>query len=143
MRGALIWFGAALVLAAAELLGAEFFLLMLATGALAGSVTALITGDPILLPSIVFVLVSVAMIAVVRPMLVRRLLPAQVPKLGVSRIIGAPATVLEEVSQGHGTAKVGGDTWSARVHDGVPALPPGTEARVLEVRGATVYIERA
>lgn len=143
MRGALIWFGAALVLAGAELLGAEFFMLMLATGALAAAVTALVTGDAILLPAIVFVLVSVAMVVLVRPMLVRRLLTSPPAKVGVARIVGAPAIVLEEVTQGHGTAKVGGDTWTARIHDGVAPLPAGTEARVLEVRGATVYIERA
>lgn len=143
MRGALIWFGAALLLAAAELLGAEFFMLMLAVGALAAAVVAAATGDPVLLPSIVFVLVSVAMVLLLRPMLVRRLLPSKPAKVGIARLVGAPAYVLEDVNQGHGLAKVGGDTWTARVHDGVPPLPAGTEARVLEVRGATVYIERA
>lgn len=143
MRGALIWFGAALLLAAAELLGAEFFMLMLATGALAAAVVAAATGDPVVLPAIVFVLVSVAMVMLVRPTVVRRMLPKRPARVGMARIVGAPAYVLEDVSQGHGLAKVGGDTWTARVADGVPPLPAGTEARVLEVRGATVYIERA
>lgn len=143
MKGSLIWVGAALLLAGAELLGAEFFFLMLAVGALSGGLTAAVTGDPILAPAIVFVLVSVTLIVLVRPMLVRRLLKPTPAKLGVARLIGAPAVVLEEVSTGFGTAKVGGDTWSARVSDGVPPIPPGVEARVTEVRGATVYIERA
>ncbi|WP_026181247.1 NfeD family protein [Demetria terragena] len=143
MRGALIWVGAALLLAGAELLGAEFFLLMLAVGALAAGFTAAVTGDAILLPAIVFLVVSIAMITLVRPMLVRKMLAPGQPKLGIDRLIGAHALVLEEVTSGHGLAKVGGDTWTARIPDGIPPLPPGTEARVREVRGATVYIERA
>ncbi|MDE9364620.1 NfeD family protein [Luteipulveratus sp. YIM 133132] len=137
---ALLWFIAALVLAAAELLGAEFVLLMVAGGALGGAATAALLPDNHWLPFVVFAVITVLLVVVVRPPLLRHLNRQEPPQLGVRRIIGAPATVLAPVDEHRGEVKVHGEVWSARTYASEPTLDAGAEVTVTEVRGATVYV---
>ncbi|YAL83540.1 NfeD family protein [Dermacoccaceae bacterium W4C1] len=140
---ALLWFIAAMLLAAGELIGAELFLLMLAGGALGAAGTALIAPEMIWLSFVVFAVVSLLLVLLVRPTLKRRLLAKITPaNVLVDRVVGATARTLTAVSELHGQAKVNGEIWSARVHDDQPTIPPATEVRVTEVRGATVFVER-
>ncbi|AKU18363.1 NfeD family protein [Luteipulveratus mongoliensis] len=137
---ALLWFIAALGLAAAELLGAEFVLLMLAGGALGGAATAAALPDNHWLPFIVFALISVLLVVVVRPPLLRHLNRLEPPDVGMRRVLGAPATVLVVVNENAGEVKVRGEVWSARTVEGEPPIEVGTEVTVTEIRGATVYV---
>ncbi|KNX39074.1 NfeD family protein [Luteipulveratus halotolerans] len=139
---ALLWFVAALALAAAELLGAEFVLLMLAGGALGAAGTALALPDNHWLPFVVFAVISVLLVLVVRPPLLRYLNRQGPAALGMHRIVGAPATVLAPVTEHAGEVKIRGEVWSARATEGEPPLPPGTEVTVVRISGATVYVTR-
>lgn len=81
-----------------------------------------------------------ALILGLRPVALRHLKRASGDALtNVDRLIGAAALVLEPTSRLAGTAKIDGETWSARSEDQGP-LAPGTHAVVMRVDGATAYL---
>lgn len=140
---AVLWFIGAMLLAGGELLAGELFLLMLAGGAVAGGVTAIFAPEFIPLQVLIFAVTSLLLVKSVRPLLKRRLMASiPDPDLLLTRVIGAPARTLTDVSELRGQAKVNGEIWTARVHEDAPSIPAGTDVRVAEVRGATIYIER-
>jgi membrane protein implicated in regulation of membrane protease activity len=135
-----IWFAAAVILSIAEMLGGEFVLLMLGGGALAGAITALVAADHLWIQLLVFALVSVALVVVARPPLLRRLRNAPQLRSGMDAVIGSAATVISTVDADGGQVKIGGEVWSAVGVDGHRPLPPGTPVTVVEVRGATAVV---
>jgi membrane protein implicated in regulation of membrane protease activity len=135
-----IWFGGAVLLAIAEVLGAEFVLLMLGGGALAAAATAVIFPELLWLQLIVFALTSVALVLGLRPMLLRKYYGPSKIRTGIEAIIGSKATVVSTVDAEGGQVKIGGEVWSAVILDGHRAMPPGTSVTVVEVRGATAVV---
>ncbi len=135
-----VWFVGAALLAGAELLGGEFVLLMLAGGALAGGITALIVPGLWWLQLIVFALVSVGLVVGLRPALKRKYLAPSPIKTGMDAVIGSKALVISTVDGQGGQVKIGGEVWSAIGVDGHRPLPPGTPVTVVEVRGATAVV---
>jgi membrane protein implicated in regulation of membrane protease activity len=135
-----VWFVGAALLAGAELMGGEFVLLMLAGGALAGGITALIVPGLWWLQLIVFALVSVGLVVGLRPALKRKYLAPSPIKTGLDAVIGSKALVISTVDGQGGQVKIGGEVWSAIGVDGHRPLPPGTAVTVVEVRGATAVV---
>lgn len=113
---------------------------MLAVGAVAGAVTAAVGGGTV--PQfIVFAAVSVALIAVVRPIANRH--RSQSPQLvsGIEALKGKSATVLERVDGGQGgRIKLAGEIWSARALDTERVYEPGQQVDVVEIDGATAVV---
>lgn len=113
---------------------------MLAVGALAAAVAAGVGGD-IVVQVLVFSVVSVALIAVVRPIAVRH--RAQRPQLvtGIDALKGKQAVVLERVdSAGGGRIKLAGEVWSARSLDTGRTYEVGQEVDVVDIEGATAIV---
>jgi membrane protein implicated in regulation of membrane protease activity len=112
---------------------------MLAVGAVAGAVTAGLGGDTVL-QVIVFAAVSVALIAVVRPVAARQ--RTQRPELisGVEALKGKTAVVLERVDGSGGRIKLAGEIWSARSLDTDQSYEAGREVDVVEIDGATAIV---
>ncbi|MEV5982325.1 NfeD family protein [Streptomyces sp. NPDC052114] len=112
---------------------------MLAVGAVAAAVTAGLGGGTVL-QVVVFAAVSVALIAVVRPVAARQ--RSQRPELatGVDALKGRTAVVLERVDAGGGRIKLAGEIWSARALDTERAFEPGQEVDVVEIDGATAVV---
>lgn len=113
---------------------------MFGVGAVAAAVTAGIGGG-IVVQVLVFVVVSVALIAVVRPIATRH--RATLPQLatGIDALRGKRAVVLERVdSSGGGRIKLAGEIWSARSLDTDRAYEPGQEVDVVEIEGATAIV---
>ncbi|WP_055712586.1 NfeD family protein [Streptomyces torulosus] len=125
--------GIALVVTAMPELG------MLALGAVAGAVTAGLGGG-VVLQVVVFAAVSVALIAVVRPVAARH--RAQRPELatGIDALKGKHAVVLERVDGSGGRIKLGGEIWSARSLDSGLTFEVGQEVDVVEIEGATAIV---
>lgn len=134
-----IWLGVAAVFGIGEIFTAGFFMLPFAGGAVVAFVLAwLDVGPAIVLP--VFLVTSVLVLLVIQR-LVRRG-DQQVVPVGANRFIGRRVLVLETVDHLAGTGKVRLDTESWRATtDGEP-LPPGTEARVVEMRGTRLVVVR-
>ena len=112
---------------------------MLAVGAVAGAVTAGLGGG-VVLQVVVFAAVSVALIAVVRPVAARH--RAQRPQLatGIDALKGKQAVVLERVDGSGGRIKLAGEVWSARALDTGRAYEVGQEVDVVEIEGATAIV---
>ncbi|MFH8486576.1 NfeD family protein [Streptomyces longisporoflavus] len=112
---------------------------MLSVGAVAGAVTAGLGGDTVL-QVVVFAAVSVALIAVVRPVAARQ--RAQGPKLatGVEALKGRTAVVVERVDGSGGRIKLAGEIWSARALDTAQSYEAGHEVDVVEIDGATAIV---
>lgn len=112
---------------------------MLAVGAVAAAVMAGV-GFGSVAQVLTFVVVSVALIAVVRPIAVRH--SAQRPQLatGVEALKGKQAVVLERVDGSGGRIKLAGEVWSARSLDAGSAYEVGQEVDVVEIEGATAIV---
>ncbi|MFI7400259.1 NfeD family protein [Streptomyces sp. NPDC049541] len=112
---------------------------MLAVGAVAAAVMAGV-GFGSVAQVLAFVVVSVALIAVVRPIAARH--SAQRPQLatGVEALKGKQAVVLERVDGSGGRIKLAGEVWSARSLDAGSAYEVGQEVDVVEIEGATAIV---
>ena len=133
-----LWLTVFLVFAAVEMLTLDLFFIMLGGGALAGLV-ADFAGADLWLQIVVFCVVSLLMIAFVRPITLKHLHkgPAE-QRTNVDRLIGESALVMEAVSATGGRVKIGGDVWSARSDSGV--LTEGQRVIVAAIDGATAVV---
>ncbi|MGQ4381140.1 NfeD family protein [Streptomyces sp. SAS_267] len=113
---------------------------MFSVGAVAAAAPAGLGGG-VVVQVLVFVIVSVALIAVVRPIAARH--RSQRPELatGIEALKGRQAIVLERVDgSGAGRIKLGGEIWSARSLDGAQAYEVGQEVDVVDIDGATAIV---
>ena len=122
-----------------EILSLDLVFAMFGAGAVAASLTALGTHD-FLISTIVFTVVSLAMLGVVRPVALRHLKNGPEVKMGFDVLPGAKAVVLERVDDQHGLIKLAGEVWTARSYDGTVVLEEGASVDVVEIRGATAYV---
>jgi membrane protein implicated in regulation of membrane protease activity len=144
--GWLYWLGAAFGLGLIELLVPEVVVIMLAGGALAGSVAAAF-GAPIWAQFLVFGVASVAAVRFLRPWALR-VIKKSTPNIpiGVAALKGQRVPALTEISTTSGQIKLAGEVWSARLADPTagrfppPNLPAGTEVLVTEIDGATAVV---
>lgn len=139
MDDRLLWGGLAALLVVAEVLGLELAGLMLAAGALAGLLAAVL-GAPFLLQAAVAGACSVLLLGVVRPVARRHLTVRGLPNDPAAALQGVTAVVVEQVSDDGGQVRVHGELWTAR-----PALPgtvveSGRTVWIGSVRGATVLV---
>ncbi|MFG2572208.1 NfeD family protein [Streptomyces sp. NBC_00704] len=112
---------------------------MLAVGAVAAAVAAAL-GLGVVAQVLVFIVVSVALIAVVRPIAARH--SRQRPQFasGVDALKGKQAVVLERVDGAGGRIKLAGEIWSARSLDGDRAYDVGQQVDVVDIEGATAIV---
>lgn len=133
------WFGAAALLAMAELMSMDFVLLMLGLG-LAGGGVADILGAPLALQVLVAVVVAIGTLAFVRPSVVRRLHNGPELTTGHAALVGRTAVVTEEVTVDRGQVRIAGEIWTARPYDDSLVIPPGSKVDVFEIKGATALV---
>ncbi|MFI5800813.1 NfeD family protein [Streptomyces sp. NPDC051677] len=112
---------------------------MLAVGAVAAAIAAGL-GLGAVAQVLVFIVVSVALIAVVRPIAIRH--SKQRPQLatGIDALKGKQAVVLERVDGSGGRIKLAGEVWSARALDTDRAYDVGQEVDVVDIEGATAIV---
>lgn len=135
------WLAIMLVLIAAEALTLDLFLFMFAGGAIAASLTALGT-DNLAVQVIVFAVVSVLLVAAIRPWLLRNLRKrGPLPETNLAAHLGGLAVVIHHVDDVSGRIKFDGEVWSARSAGG-EVYETGTEVVVSRIDGATAVVER-
>lgn len=135
-----IWLIAAGVLAGAELLTLDLVLLMLAGGALGGTVAAL-AGLPVALQLVSFVIVALGLLVFVRPFAKRQLMsrtPQQID--GAETYVGKVAVVTQRVDHLDGRIRFGADDWSAVSQSRSETFEVGHSVRVMQIRGATAVV---
>jgi membrane protein implicated in regulation of membrane protease activity len=133
-----LWLTVFLAFAVVEMLTLSFFFIMLGAGALAALV-ADFAGADLWLQIVVLCIVSLLMIAFVRPIALKHLRkgPAE-QRTNVDRLIGQSALVMEPVSARAGLVKIGGDVWSARSDAGI--IDAGQTVQVTRIDGATAVV---
>lgn len=142
MSSWLIWFIVAAFFTAAEVVSLTLFLAPFAAGAfLAGLADLLGLGDLFVWP--IFFLSSAVFLLVVRP--VARGHRRRRPELrtGSDALIGVGGKVLERVAnnEGSGLVRINDETWTARAFDEDKTFAIGTRIQVVEIRGATAFVD--
>lgn len=140
MSAAVIWLIVALGLAGAEALTGDMFLLMLGGGALAAAGSSGLLGLPIWIDGAVFLVVSVLLLALVRPALRRRLTPPKSLTTGIEALEGKRALVLDRVARDEGQIKIDGQIWTARPLNEGDEFEPGEQVTVMHIDGATAVV---
>ena len=133
------WMIAAGVLAIGEIFTLSFFLGPVSVAAVAAAIAALV-GLGLGIQWVVFIAVSLASLAVLRPIAQRHLTSPAKIRTGTAALVGTRATVLERVDGDGGQVKIGGEIWSARCYDEDEVLEPGARVDVMEIRGATALV---
>jgi membrane protein implicated in regulation of membrane protease activity len=134
------WLVLAVALGVAELVSLDLILIMVAAGAIVGALAAL-ASFPIAVQVLLAAGSSAAMLALVRPNLVKRLHQGPDLVTGTGRLLGQQGIVTEELSAHHpGRVKVAGEIWSACPYDETLTIEPGATVEVFAIRGATAYV---
>lgn len=134
------WLGLSIVLGVAEMFSLDLILGMLAAGALVGMVAAL-AGLAIPLQILLAAGASVAMLALVRPSMVKRLHGGPELELGHAKLVGTQGTVTAEISGlAAGRIKASGEEWTALPYDETLVIAPGETVEILAIKGATAYV---
>ena len=134
------WLALAVALAAAEMVSLDLILLMLAVGALVGTLAA-IASFPVALQVLLAAGASAAMIGLVRPNLIKKLHTGPDLVTGADKLVGRQAVVTEELTAHHpGRVKLAGEIWSACPYDEMSTIPTGATVEVFAIRGATAYV---
>ena len=140
MPGALIWLIVGLGLAGAEAVTGDLSLLMLSGGALAAAGSSWLLGLPVWVDGVVFLVVSVLLLVLVRPVLRRRLTAGPGLPEPVKALEGKPAVVLESVGRHQGRIKLDGEVWTARPYNDDDVYQPGEQVTVMHIDGATAVV---
>ncbi|SEJ69396.1 NfeD family protein [Demequina mangrovi] len=141
MEQFLWWFIAAMVLGAVEIFTLDLLFIMLAGGAIAGGVAALL-GAPWWLSVIIALAVAAALIGGLRPFLLRSLRAKGegAASTNTAALVGREARAIDAVTETTGRVKLNGEVWSARTEDDAPAIPEGSDVTVLRIDGATAVV---
>ena len=133
------WLAAMVLFVLAEAATVRLVSAWFAVGALAAALTALL-GAPLWAQVIVFLAVSGALLAMLRPMVRKHLKPKIVPT-NTEALIGNVGVVTEDIDNvaARGRVKLGAMSWSARSAGGVP-IPQGTRVRVERIEGVKVFV---
>jgi membrane protein implicated in regulation of membrane protease activity len=137
----LIWLIAALILAIGEIATTGLFLGPFAVGALIATLLAA-AGAGATIEWAVFLVVSVILLAALRPVARAHRRSRGQLKTGTARLVGQRAMVVERIAnaEGVGCVRLDGEIWTARAYDDDEVFEPGTRVHVLEIRGATALV---
>jgi membrane protein implicated in regulation of membrane protease activity len=137
----LIWLIAAVIFAVGEIATLGFFLAPFAGGAAVAAVISAV-GAGEFASWAAFIVVSVALLAALRPLArSHRRMPAQL-RTGTAALIGRSAMVTERIAndEGTGSVKLEGESWTARAYDADEIIEPGKRVQVIEIRGAIALV---
>jgi membrane protein implicated in regulation of membrane protease activity len=133
------WIAAALVLGVLEVTSLDLVFMMLAGGALAGSLASAV-GLGYVGQVLVAAGVAGLLAATVRPLLLRRLRMPPTGTTNAPALVGRGAVVLAEVGLRGGLVKLVGETWSARTTSAAETYAAGEDVVVLAIDGATAVV---
>jgi membrane protein implicated in regulation of membrane protease activity len=141
MESWVIWLIAAAVFGVGEILTLGFFMAPFAGGALIAAIVAA-AGAGAALSWVAFLVVSVVLLAGLRP--IARSHRRQAPSLrtGTAALVGRTGMVVERIAndEGVGCVRIDGDVWTARAYDEDEVIEVGKRVQVIEIRGATALV---
>lgn len=134
-----LWVILAAALAIGEVLTLGFLLGMFALAAVVAGVVAAVGGG-LVLQLIVFIVASLASLALIRPIAKQHLRTPASIRTGTAALVGSKALVTERVDDLGGQVKIGGEVWSARAFMEGQVMEPGTRVEVAKIEGATALV---
>jgi membrane protein implicated in regulation of membrane protease activity len=135
-----VWSVIAVLLAIGELLTPGlFFLGPVALAAVASAIVAAL-GAGVVVQLIVFIIGSIASLAVLRPIARAHLRMPALVRTGTAALEGGRAVVLQRVDANGGRVRIGGEEWSARSYMEDQVIEPGTRVEVVKIQGATALV---
>ena len=135
----LVWLGLMVLFLLVEAGTVTLVSLWFAGGSLAAMVISLL-GGPVWLQAAVFVLVSGALLALLRP-LVRKYLSPKITSTNIDALIGSQGLVTQAIDNltAAGQVKLGGMVWTARSTSGDP-IAQGQKVKVDHIEGVKVFV---
>ncbi len=134
------WLALGLLLGVAEMFSLDLVMIMLAVGAFAGMVAALLSA-PLVVQLLVAAGSSVAMLALVRPPMAKKFHGGPELRLGPTNLVGTQGVVTKQItSHETGRVKLSGEVWSALPYDESTTIIAGETVEVLQIKGATAYV---
>jgi membrane protein implicated in regulation of membrane protease activity len=136
-----LWLSLAVLLGVAEIVSLDLVLIMIAIGAVAGALVSLVAPELWWLQTLVAAGVSVGMLLLARPTLMRRVHQMPGYRSSTAKMVGSTGVATTEITARGGEAKVDGLTWTARAYTPGTVIAQGTEIEVFEIDGpiAVVY----
>ena len=135
-----IWAILAVLLALGELATPGLFFLGPVALATLPALFVAVVGGAAWLQVLVFILGSLASLAVLRPIARAHLRMPAITRTGTAALVGARATVLQRVDADGGRVRIGGEEWSARAYIDDQVLEPGMSVEVVKIEGATALV---
>ena len=139
-NGWAIWLSLAFLLGVAEILSLDLVLIMLAVGALAGAGVAVLAPGLWWLQILVAAAVSVFMLLLLRPTLLRRVRNMPGYRSSMAKIVGSSGVAVSQIDRNGGEIKIDGLSWTARPYISDVVIEPGTEIEVFEIDGAIAVV---
>lgn len=134
-----IWFGLLILFGILEAVTVSVVSIWFMAGSLAAILAAL-CGASLPVQIVLFLAVSVALLACLRP-LVRKYVSPKITATNADRVIGKTAVVTESIDNiaAQGAVKVGGVVWTARSSGGKP-IAAGAQVQVDRIEGVKLYV---
>ncbi len=141
MSGWVLWVIAACVFGVGEMLTTSFFLAPFAVGALGAAVVD-VAGVSEIAAWAVFVVISLLMLVVVRPIAKSHMKVPPKIRTGTAALVGQQAIVLERIAndEGVGCVRIDGEVWTARSLDEDQVIEAGSRVHVVQIKGATALV---
>ena len=136
-----IWIGAIVIFLVAEAATPQLTTIWFAIGSL-GALIAALVGMELWLQLAVFVVLSLVLLALTRP-LVKKFLNPKNEKTNADRLIGTTAIVTEEINNllAVGEVKASGQMWTARA-EYEEIIPIGEKVEIVRIDGVKLIVSR-
>ena len=137
-----VWFGALVIFLVIEAQTVSVVSMWFAAGALTAMITAL-CGGQLWLQVVLFLVVSVVLLALLRP-IVRRFFTPKLTKTNVDAVVGNTGKVTKRIDNDAATGqiKLGAMEWTARSTSGA-VIEEGTLIRVDKIEGVKAFVSPA
>lgn len=138
-----LWVAAIAVFVIVELMTTALTTIWFAGGALVALFVAM-AGFPVWVQAVVFLLVSIALLALTRP-LANKYFNRKTVKTNAESLIGREAIVSEEINnlKDAGVVKVNGQEWTARTDENSVTIPAGTVVEIERIEGVKLIVKQA
>ena len=136
------WLAAAVIFCGVEIATLTLCSVWFATGSLAAAIAAALGAD-LMVQLILFSLVSLALLAALRP-LVRKYIRPRIQATNAAALVGQIGIVTADIDNiaAQGQVKISGMEWAARCTGGQP-VPAGTKVRVDGIEGVKLFVPPA
>jgi membrane protein implicated in regulation of membrane protease activity len=136
----LLWVLVAVALAVGEVLTPGLFFLGPVALAAGAAAVADLLGAGSIGSLIVFIVCSIASLAILRPVARRHIHMPAISRTGTDALVGRKAVVTRQVDGAGGRVRIGGEEWSARSYLGDQVLVEGQTVDIVQIEGATALV---